>query len=563
MAASYEAVSNAVHDFARYRRHLKIQDRDSHVLIPLEPTTIQQAVRNAIIEAERAERAARVIVLKARREGVSTIVQGTFCHRGCTRAGFKARTIADDHEKASNLHGMLETMYDHLPAQIKPGRLATRAGRELKLANGSSFKTETAKDANAGRSSSSGALHASEFGFWDYPERTLIAMLQTVPDVLGSMVVIESTANGVGNAFHSEWLRAERGDSPYTPLFFSWLDDPGYDHGLGVTMRSLGDISDREHHLLENLGARPGQIAWRRHKINQDLMGDEELFDQEYPETPDVAFLATGRPFFQRDHMAKFRGSEPIGRFKIEGHFVRGKKSEKKATRDPKGPLWIYELPEKDTRYVIFVDPAGVVGEQKAKHFRGSEDPSDYTVMWVINCKTMKTAAVWHDRIDLGLGGMEVAKLGVIYNRATICPETTGGYGFVLTEKLREIGYAHIHRDRLRNKYDRHRVDTYGWATTTATRPLMLETLRDVLREDPGLLQHVPLRGEMQSFVIGSNHIPSAAPGCHDDLVLAAAGAYTVAPDYTQRTIALPARLGPKKQKGYSDVLSRATRRRV
>jgi hypothetical protein len=65
----------------------------------------------------------------------------------------------------------------------------------------------------------------------------------------------------------------------------------------------------------------------------------------------------------------------------------------------------------------------------------------------------------------------------------------------------------------------------------------------------------------MQTFVIGSNHIPSAAPGCHDDLVMAAAGAYAIVPDYAQRVVALPAKLGPKKR-GYSDVLSRATRRK-
>src|SRR4029077_8980057 len=119
---------------------------------------------------------------------------------------------------------------------------------------------------------------------------------------------------------------------------------------------------------------------------------------------------------------------------------------------------------------------------------------SDFTCMWVLNCKKMSTAAVWHARIDLGMIGEEVAKLGLIFKRAVICPETTGGYGFVVTEKLRSIGYSPIHRDRLRNRYDRSRVDTYGFATTTATRPLMLEGLRDVLREQPHLLQHQGLK---------------------------------------------------------------------
>lgn len=562
MATSYEQVSSALHDFRFYHRHLKIQHRESHRMVALEPTLIQQAVRRSILEAERAQRPARTIVLKARREGVSTIVQGTFCHRGCTRAGVKAHTIADDHEKASNLHGMLELMYEHLPPQLKPEQVGRGAGRKLRLANGSEFRTQTAQDAAAGRSGSASMLHASEYAFWPYPEKTLISMLQTVPDAIGTIVVIESTANGIGNGFHREWLRAESGDSPYTPLFFSWLDDPGYDHGERVTLHSLGQLDDEEHTLIEDLGASPGQISWRRHKLKQDLMGDIDFFHQEYPATPDEAFLTSGRQFFGSSNIAAFKPAEPLGRFRIEGHFVRGKKSTKSAVRDEQGPLWIYELPEEGTRYVIFVDPAGVVGEIKAKHFAKTEDPSDYTCMWVLNAKTMATAAVWHGRLDLGMVGLEAAKLGVIYKRAVICPETTGGYGFVVTEKLREIGYSPIHRDRMRNKYDRHRVDIYGFATTVATRPLMLEGLRDVLREDPKLLRHGPLKGEMAVFVIGNTQVPAAAPGCHDDMVMAAAGAYAVAPDYAQRTIALPARLGPKK-KHYEDVLSRAAHRRA
>ncbi len=561
MTSNYEAVSAKVHDFAAFHRHLQIQDRASHRTIPLEMSDIQRAVRAPILTAEREGRPSRIIVLKARREGVSTIVQATFCHRGCTRGNVKSYTIADERDKASNLHGMLEGMYDHLPARLKPERKKLDTGRRLQLVNGSDFRTETAKDANAGRSGAASVLHASEFAFWQYPERTLISMLQVVPDEVGTIVVIESTANGVGNAFHQEWLRAQRGDSAYVPLFFSWLDDSGYDHGKQVKLADLGDIDDEEYALIEELGARPGQLSWRRHKLNQDLMGDVSFFHQEYPATPHEAFLSTGRQFFGVREVAKFRPSEPVGRFRLSVEFTRGKKrTQTSMQRDDKGPLWVYELPQPDTRYVCFIDPAGVVGDIRAKHFATTEDPSDYTVMWVVNCRTMATAAVWHSRIDLGLAGMEAAKLGVAYNRAVLCPETTGGYGFVLTEKFREIGYSPIHRDRQRNRYDRNRIDIYGFATTTATRPLMLEGLKDMLRNDSALLKHAGLKEEMQTFVIGNTQIPAASAGCHDDCVMAAAGAYAIVGDYVQRTIAIPAQMGKRKH-GYQDVLSRASQR--
>jgi hypothetical protein len=483
----FASLSAALHDFKAYHPHLKIQDRATHMMVPLAMTPIQRAVRAPILSAEREGRPARVIVLKARREGVSTIIQATFCHRGCTRQNVKAFTIADERDKASNLHGMLEGMYHNLPSRLKPTISNRDTGKRLRLVGGADFRTETAKDANAGRSAAASLLHASEFAFWDYPEKTLVSMLQVVPDSVGTIVFIESTANGVGNGFHQEWLRAQRKESAYVPLFFSWLDDPGYDHG-DVAWERLGDLSDDEQLLVEDLGARPGQLAWRRHKLNQDLLGDIKFFNQEYPATWQEAFLSTGRHFFPPGYLVKFRPQEPRARFKLTADFKRSRKADKTAPgaeRDEKGPLWIYELPKDDTRYVIFVDPAGVVGELRAKHFSSTEDPSDYTCMWVVNCRTLATAAVWHDRIDIGLAGLEAAKLGVLYKRAVLCAETTGGYGFVLTEKWREIGYSPIHRDRQRNQYERNRVHTYGFATTTATRPLMLEGLKSILREDP------------------------------------------------------------------------------
>lgn len=530
-------------------------------MVPLVPSMIQQKVRDEILKAEREGRPGRIIILKARREGVSTIVQATFAHRAFTRQNVKAYTIADESESAQNLFGMTEQMYHNLPPALKPKKASgSGAGRRLRLSNGSDLRTETAKDKHAGRSSSATLVHASEFGFWDYPGETLTAMLQIVPDEVGTLVVIESTANGVGNVFHEEWLRATDGDSAYTPLFFSWLEDPGYSRK--VEEWELGELDDEEHALKEIHGATLAQLNWRRHKIRQDLKGKVEDFHQEYPTTPEEAFLASGRQFFGAPAIARFKPAEPIGRFVLSHMNFRKKGDIPKKAED--GPLWIYELPKPGHRYLLFVDPAGVVADIRAKHFSDPKQIEDFTCMWVVDCTTMETVAVWHSRIDIGLAGAEAARLGAVYNRAIVCAETSGGFGFVLTAKWREMGYAPIHRDRERNKYDRSAKAVYGFATSVATRPIMLETLRDILRESPHLLRHGDLKKEMMTFVTERN-FPAAAAGCHDDLVMAAAGAYLVAQDYAQRKPIQgleEARKG-KKRPVYQDVLSRAARRRV
>lgn len=551
---------NPIHDFGWYKRHLYIQERLTHQLVRLEPTPIQRAVRRAILDLEAAEQPSRIIVLKARREGVSTITQATFAHRAFTRKNVKTYTIAHEMDAASVLFGMTESMYANLPGALKPARLGGNFGRRLRLENGADLRTETAKDIRAGRSSAATLLHCSEVAFWDHGDEVLRSMLSIVPNVPRTIIVMESTANGVGGTFHKRWLSAEEGRSEYTPLFFSWLRDPIYSHG-DLTWDEIGELDDEEITLVKTLDASPGQLAWRRYVIRTEMDGDLDGFHQEFPSTPEEAFITSGRQFFGAGWINQFHPVEPIARTSIKGEWVKGK--EIKAVRDEKGPLWVYKTKEKDHRYVMFVDPAGIVAEKRARTFDDPTDVSDFTCMWVVDCTNYETVAVWHGRIDLGEAGEVAAKLGRIYNDAVICPETTGGYGFVIVEKLRDLGYKAIHRDRNRTTYGRERSAKYGWDTTVATRPTMLETLRDVLRENPEKLKHHPLKKEMYSFIIG-NTKAEAAPGTHDDLVMAAAGAYTIADEYAQRRplklASMTQTKAKKRPKRFEDTLMRARR---
>lgn len=551
---------NPIHDFGWYRQHLLIQDRLTHAQVPLNPTKIQRAVRRAILDAEDRQEPARLIVLKARREGVSTIVQATFAHRAFTRKNVWAYTIAHEIDAASNLFSMTEHMYHGLPEALRPPKISGNLGRQLRLANGAYLRTETARDIRAGRSGAATMIHGSEVAFWDHGDEVLRSILSTVPEVPGTIVVLESTANGVGGTFHKRWLSAEAGTSGYVPLFFSWLEDPIYFHPQ-ATEFSVGPLDDEEEALRVTLGANPGQLAWRRRMIRTEFDGDIDGFHQEYPSTPSEAFITSGRQYFGAQYITRFHPEEPSARAHLVGKWIKGQ--DVSAQRAPNGPLWVYKARQPNHRYVMFIDPAGVVGETRARNFNDPKDISDYTVMWVVDCTNMETVAVWHDRCDLGEAGEIAAKLALIYNKAVVCPETTGGYGFVIVEKLRDLGYAGgLHRDRNRQTWGRERSAQYGWSTNVTTRPIMLETLRDVLRETPHKLKHAPLRNEMHSFIIGKTR-PEAAPGTHDDLIFAAAGAYTIADEYAQRSpirMRGPKPKKPKKPSRFTDTLMRARR---
>src|SRR5690606_22391893 len=124
-----------------------------------------------------------------------------------------------DTDGSDTLFLMSKRYYDNLPeevdlgngqtAQIKP---TTRYSNRKEIAFAeldSRITVDTAGNTAAGRSTTPQWLHCSEVAFWPNARETMLSLMQAVAKGPGSMVVIESTANGVGGYFHTEWLRAK------------------------------------------------------------------------------------------------------------------------------------------------------------------------------------------------------------------------------------------------------------------------------------------------------------------------------------------------------------------
>src|SRR5207244_4012472 len=142
-------------------------------------------------------------------------------------------------ETAQNLFGMGQTIYNHLPAEIKPPLQSGQRGRFMLFgerqryssATGpgydSSLRVDTAADVTGGRGLPIHYLQLSGFAFWKDPQAKLLALMTAVPNVPDSIVVIEATANGF-NDFRDEWVRAEKGESDFEPVFIGWTEEPAY-----------------------------------------------------------------------------------------------------------------------------------------------------------------------------------------------------------------------------------------------------------------------------------------------------------------------------------------------
>jgi len=307
------------------------------------------------------------------------------------------------------------------------------------------------------------------------------------------------------------------------------------------------DLQDDDERELRELGVTDGQILWRRLTIKDECGGDVDLFRQEYPSTAAEAFIVSGRPFFGTS-VRNLHAIAPLRMGDFHGKIER--KGEVVFRDSPTGHLKLWELPERGTRYVIFVDPAGSVTLDRIDTFEERNEGEDYSCIQVINCKTGAQVAEWHGRIDLSLLAEEAYRIGAIYNHAVIAVEMNGGYGAAVVDPLyNRLRYDNVYIRRQRSTVGDKVTRTLGWHTTSASRPQMLEGLRDIVRDDPHLIRSDGFIREASTFVITKSGKPMGDSGCHDDRVMALAGAYELYKEYAQST---PIANRPRTKESYT-----------
>lgn len=226
---------------------------------------------------------------------------------------------------------------------------------------------------------------------------------------------------------------------------------------------------------------------------------------------------------------------------------------------DEFGPLRVWESPVKGLRYVAFVDVAGLVTEREFEA-RKEREKEDASCVQVIELESGRQVASWHGRVDADELAMHVAQLGMLYNEALVAVENTGGWGNgVLLWLDRTYRYPNLYRRRELDTYERDERASLGWATTPATRPVMLDALRKIAKDAPWTIRCEGTIGEMRTFVVRPNGKPQAEPGCFDDRVMALAGAHIVRLEEWQR----PVVVRPKRPAQVRSLVRRAPRVKV
>jgi hypothetical protein len=279
-------------DFPFYARNcLRVRSKSGETKA-FELNKAQQFI-HACIERQKTETGkVRVIVLKGRQQGVSTYAEGRLYWKTTHRSGVRAFILTHEADSTSALFEMVERYHELAPDFVKPMTGASNAKELIFSKLDSGYKVGTAGNKSVGRGTTIQYFHGSEVAYWPNAAEHAKGILQAVPDEDDTEIILESTANGIGNYFYQQWQRAEAGEGPFQAIFVPWFWQPEYrKSGLGVTR------SPEEEKIVELFGLDNEQLAFRRSKIAElSADGGDGLFAfrQEYPMTAQEAFQVSG-----------------------------------------------------------------------------------------------------------------------------------------------------------------------------------------------------------------------------------------------------------------------------
>jgi len=233
----------------------------------------------------------RAVILKGRQAGCSTYIQARFFHQVITSRGKKAFILTHDKEATKNLFSMAQRFYENMEPGFIPTADTSNAKELYFREMDSGYAIGTAGNKAVGRSQTIQLFHGSELGFWQFAEEHSKGIMQAISNESGTEIILESTANGIGNYYHSRWLNALDGESEYQAIFLPWYWQDEYTH-----QAENMHLSDEEEHLMSlysDNGLTREHLSWRRLKIaefSKDWEAGVEKFQQEYPFSANEAF---------------------------------------------------------------------------------------------------------------------------------------------------------------------------------------------------------------------------------------------------------------------------------
>lgn len=421
----------------------------------------------------------KVIVLKARQLGFSTLIQGSGYSLLRSQENYRAVTISHQGDATERLYDKSTTFLAHDLA--KPPMKRNRTGAMEFADTHSSHYIGTAGSKTFGRGDTLHYIHASEVAFWDDPETLMTGLLEAL--TIDGFVFAESTPNGIGGYFYRLWHEAPQ--NGWLPLFYPWWWEDAY--RLGYVESELLPLREDEQYLVDRYGLDLNQIAWRRDKI----LTLKHLFLQEYPEDPETCFLSSGLPYFDSMVLRTLERTtikEPIS--------------------DDRG-LRVWQDPVPSRSYVVGSDVSeGLTG-------------GDYSVSQIIDAASGEQVAKLRGLWPIDHFARLTAELAHKYNDALWAIERNNHGHACISVALNQCHYENLYRHEEYNARMGERSTRYGFPTTQTSKPVLLSDLDAALTDGSLVVHDAQTLGELRTMHWNGKGGVEAVTGCHDDDVMA------------------------------------------
>ena len=516
----------------------------------------------------------RVVLVKARQWGGSTVTQMYMLWiQLMRRLSFNSLIVGHQNSSTEEVITMAKKALDAYPRDLISDDGEVVPEKEKVYVSGGlsrsaiciprrnfRIKAGSAERPDSSRGGDYSLVHLTEVGLWrktqgKAPEDIIRAATSGVLLQPETMIVMESTANGVGTFFHREYEAARRGASIYRPVFVAWYEIDKYTmpvadrRGMAERMvrRRECSFTDDERFAtgqyiweLWESGATLEAIAW--YESTRQGYGNADQMCSEFPSNDVEAFVNSGANVFNRSKalLLKKRCMPPVRSGELAARGDHGPRALEGISfeDDPNGRLKVWDMPEVDEagesegvfdRYLTVVD----VGGRNIK--------ADWSVIAVFDRVRMAAgsgrgcpavAAQWRGHCDMDLLAWNAARIARWYGNSLLVIESNtletrdrdryvdGDQSAFILNQLRDC-YPNLYARRQSPEDIREGVPRkYGFHTNVSTKPMVISNLVRVVREGLYIERDAACVDEYLTYERRPNGSYGAVTGKHDDMLM-------------------------------------------
>jgi len=477
----------------------------------------------------------RHCVLKARQLGFTTFIDLWILDEILFNTNREGLIIAHTQKDATEIFDRkIDFAIRNMCDEIKQGafKLVKNSAKKIQVVVDYGPEEGSTSSINVSGSARSGTfyyVHISEFAKLcaTYPRVAAEVETGTFPAVpFDGFIFIESTAEGMAGRFYEIFNEGWRNKDKINPMksrvmfmphFYNWQYDDSEMKKITET------IPTKEMDICE--------IDWEEYKQQHNLtdveityyymkwlqMGGKNSTDaihklhQEFPTTPEEAFLSTGQTYFPTAQVFEMMQKAEAG---TRGELTANEKGDVTFQEFSGGDLEIFEKPEQGQRYFIGGDTAEGLAH------------GDSQILYVLKHQTEECVAVYKSNVPPDEFIHIAYNVGKYFNWALLAVESNKD-GLWINDGLDKLGYVNLYYRKSFDDITKNITKFFGWKTNSTTRPFALAALKAVfLRKNSGFPQAI--LNEMITFLRNAKGKPEALAGKNDDVVMAASIAYSV-----------------------------------